>query len=433
MGYTRDLWYARVREPDGRTKRVPTPRCGKGKRWQSVWRDETGREATRLFATKEAADRNWKTLETDVARGDYVDPRAAKTLVRVVAKTWLESRDVDPSTMIRYESLWRLHVEPAFGRRGVGSIRPSQIQAFIARLKREYGQSTAAGAYLVLQGVLALAVTDGLIKTSTARAETVTKPRAGLVGSKVVAWSDDQVAAVIDAHPEDQRLIPVLMAGTGMRIGEVLGLDIADFDFTGHVLHVRRQLKKLGPAYVWALPKNDLERDVPLSGWVEAATLAFISQHPPRPLGLPWETEEGAQQSHKILFRWPTDDQLVRYRLYSEQTWKPALAAAEIIPVPTADRRGRRRYRTTRKEGPHQLRHYFASIMLTDGATIPELAIILGHHDPAFTLRVYGHMQPGRDERVRAIIDRRMFRPRKVSGTGRLRLVEDASAEPSGE
>lgn len=55
------------------------------------------------------------------------------------------------------------------------------------------------------------------------------------------------------------------------------------------------------------------------------------------------------------------------------------------------------------KEGQHQLRHYFASIMLTDGATIPEPAIILGHHDPAYTLRVYGHMRPGRDERARAI------------------------------
>jgi hypothetical protein len=36
MGHTRDLWYAKVRQPDGSVKRVPTPRCGKGKRWQSV-------------------------------------------------------------------------------------------------------------------------------------------------------------------------------------------------------------------------------------------------------------------------------------------------------------------------------------------------------------------------------------------------------------
>jgi integrase len=357
MGYTRDVWYAKVRQPDGSVKRVPTKWCNKGKRWQSVWRDEDGLERARGFPTREAAERNWKTMEADVARGDYVDPRAGKTPVRVVARTWLDSRDVDPATLIRYESLWRLHVEPEFGRRGVGNVRPSQIQAFLAKLRREHGQSTAAGAYLVLQGILGLAAADGLIRDSPAKAGTITKPRSG-IGTRVVAWTDDQAAAVIDAHPENLRLIPVLMAATGLRIGEALALAADDFDFDDHVLHVRRQLKRLGAEHVWALPKSDRERDVPLPGWAEAATLAYVSQYQPRPLALAWEDLDGAPESYKILFRWPTDDQIVRYRLYSEQAWKPALVAAGIIPAPSRDRRGRRRYVTTSKEGPHQLRHY---------------------------------------------------------------------------
>ena len=162
------------------------------------------------------------------------------------------------------------------------------------------------------------------------------------------------------------------------------------------MLHVQRQLKKLGTDYVWALPKSDRERDVPLPGWAEAATLAYDSQYQPRPLALPWENRDGPPELHKILFRWPTDDQIVRYRLYSEQVWKPALVAAGIIPAPSRDRRGRRRYITTSKEGPHQLRHYYASILLTDGVSIAELATYLGHHDPAFTLRTYVHLMPGR-------------------------------------
>ena len=280
------------------------------------------------------------------------------------------------------------------------------------------------------QGVLALAVSDDLIKKSPARADTVTKPRAG-IGARVIAWSDDRVEAVIDAHPEEQRLIAVLMAGTGLRIAEALAVSIDEFDFVHHVLHVRRQLKKLGTVHVWALPKNDLERDVPLASWVEDAVLAFISKYPPRPLSLAWEQVDGEQKSYKILFRWPTDDSFVRYRLYSELTWKPALAAAGVIPPPERDRRGRRRYVTTRKEGPHQLRHFFASVMLADGLGINELAEYLGHHDPAFTLRVYGHMQLGRDEHARSIIDARMNRPRKVSGGGHLRLVKPGEQPPS--
>ncbi len=175
-----------------------------------------------------------------------------------------------------------------------------------------------------LQSLLALAVSDDLIKKSSARADTVTKPRAR-IGPKAIAWSDDRVEAVIDAHPEDQRLIAVLMAGSGLRIAEALAISIDEFDFVHHVLHVRRQLKKLGTEHVWALPKNDLERDVPLASWVEDAVLAFISKYPPRPLSLAWEQVDGEQQPYKILFRWPTDDSVIRYRLYSELTWKPPL------------------------------------------------------------------------------------------------------------
>ncbi|WSA20371.1 hypothetical protein OHB15_14280 [Streptosporangium subroseum] len=57
--------------------------------------------------------------------------------------------------------------------------------------------------------------------------------------------------------------------------------------------------------------------------------------------------------------------------------------------------------------------------MLTGGVAIKELAEYLGHADPAFTLRVYAHMQPGSYERARQAIDDRLFRPRFSSdGTG---------------
>lgn len=51
----------------------------------------------------------------------------------------------------------------------------------------------------------------------------------------------------------------------------------------------------------------------------------------------------------------------------------------------------------------------------TDGVTIRELAEFLGHHDPAFTMRVYSRMQPGSHDRARNAMDQRMFRPRAVS------------------
>src|SRR5215467_13600007 len=87
-----------------------------------------------------------------------------------------------------------------------------------------------------------------------------------------------------------------------------------------------------------------------------------------------------------------------------------AARRAALIPEPATDRRGRRRYVTTRKEGIHQLRHYYASVMLAGGVSIKELAEYLGHSDPGFTLRVYAHMLPCSHDRARAVINERFTR-----------------------
>lgn len=84
-----------------------------------------------------------------------------------------------------------------------------------------------------------------------------------------------------------------------------------------------------------------------------------------------------------------------------------ALVKAGLIPEPATDGRGRRRNVTTRKEGIHQVRRYYASVMLTGGVSVKELAEYLGHRDPAFTLRAYAHMLPSSHERARAVIDER--------------------------
>lgn len=46
----------------------------------------------------------------------------------------------------------------------------------------------------------------------------------------------------------------------------------------------------------------------------------------------------------------------------------------------------------------HHLRHTHATILLSDGANINEVAERLGHADPSITLSIYGHVLPGRDQ-----------------------------------
>jgi integrase len=191
-----------------------------------------------------------------------------------------------------------------------------------------------------------------------------------------------------------------------MREGELYGLGEEDFDLDGQkVLRVRRQIKRIGRDFVFALPKNDRERIIPLSDWDIRVIKRHIGRYPPRPYTLPWESPDGKPHTCRLMFRWPADDQHVKSRSYSETVWKPALVQAGIIPGPERDKRSRSRYVTTGKEGIHQLRHYFASVMLAGGVSVKELAEYLGHADPGFTLRVYAHLLPSSHDRARIVID----------------------------
>jgi integrase len=347
-------------------------------------------------------------METDKERGEYSDPNAGKELFGEFGKRWISSRVVDPSTFMRYETAYRLHVVPTFGRRQLRGIRPSQIQEWIVQLSERFEPSTVITAVLVLHGILDLAVADGAIKTNPAKSKVVQPPVHQT--SEIQVWADHATSCLIDAHPDMLRALPELAVSCGMREGELFGVAIEDFDFDQRVIRVRRQIKNLGGAYVFALPKSDRERVIPLSDWTITAIQRHIDKYPPRPCTLPWEKVNGNPRSCKLLFRWHTDDGHIKARNYSEIVWKPALVKAGLIPEPATDRRGRRRYVTTRWEGVHQLRHYYASVMLAGGVSIKELAEYLGHRDPGFTLRVYAHMLPSSHERARAVIGERFAR-----------------------
>jgi integrase len=408
MGYTKDLWTRPETGPDGKPTRIRNARWGRGKRWLACWIDPDGREKSKAFRTQAAADKHWQGMETDKERGDYRDPAAGKVLFGDLGKRWLTSRVVDPASILRYETVYRLHVEPAFGRRQVRAIKPSQIQAWLGELSERFEPSTALTSFLVLQGILDLAVADDAIKASPAKSKTVKPPVHQ--ASEVQVWADDEVSCLIDAHPDVLRALPELAVSCGMREGELFGVALEDFDFENKVLRVRRQIKNLGGSYVFALPKNDRERIIPLADWAIQAIQRHISKYPPQPCTLPWEKLNGKPHTCSVLFRWHTDGQHIKARNYSETIWKPALVKAGLIPEPGKDARGRCRYLTTRREGVHQLRHYYASVMLAGGVTIKELAEYLGHSDPAFTLRVYAHMLPCSHDRARAVINERFTR-----------------------
>lgn len=412
MAHVADLWMSTVKGDDGAPKKVRTKRYGKGKRWLARWVDDEGESQSKAFEKKADAEAHADKMATDVRQGDYFDPDAGKVFFSEIGGRWLTSRIVDPSSYIRYAGVYRLHVEPKFGKRQVRSIAPSTIQAWIGELARTHGPSTIITAFQILQGVLDLAVADEALKKNPAKSPIVQVPK--WIGQKIVPWTDETLYAVIDSHEDFVRAIPIIGAGCGLRQGEIFGIALEDVDFAEQKLYVRRQIKKLGPDFIYALPKNDRERVVPLPDWVAQVVRIHQAKFKPRPLSLPWEKTDGKLVTHNLLFRW-TDDKVMRARLYNEIVWRPGLVRAGLAPEPIKDARGRKRYVNNRQDGMHALRHYYASVLLADGVSIKELAEYLGHADPGFTLRTYIHMLPDSHERAIRAIDGRLFRLRAVA------------------
>ena len=332
---------------------------------------------------------------------------------------------------IRYESSLRLHVAPVFGRRQLRSIKPSEIAAWIADLDARFGPSTARTAFLVLHGTLELAVDDDTIKRNPAKARVVKVPseKAG----KVVVWPDEVVLRIAECHPPQYRPIATIGAASGLRQGELFGLAEEDIDFDEMVIHVRRQVKKLGREFVFALPKNDTERTVPLSEGAALILKEHIAAFKPRPYTLPWEKTDGKPPPSACSSGGPTT-------CTSEHARTTSWSGSRRSPKRALSRRLRRarvadaNTPPTRGCGMHALRHYYASVTLADGVNIKELAEYLGHGDPGFTLRLYTHMLPSSHERARKAVDSRLSRLFSLKSHGAVtELAADRSPTPSWE
>ncbi len=395
--------------PDHKGK-VPAAGHGVGKRWQVRYRDPAGEQRAQNCERRAEADALAATIEGDLLRGTYVDPSAGKITLATYAQQWLEAVTAGPTTVDRYEGVVRNHITPHLGKHQLRSMgRPSSIQKWIRKLQDTgLEPSTIGGISDVLSGILDAAVDDGLLPRNPCRAGSVKLPK--LPQKKVVPWPLERVRAVIEGLPERFQAGGSLAFGCGLRQGEVFGIAVGDIDFERRVLHINRQVRLVKSKMVFALPKGDKVRSVPLPDELAKALKAHIEKHPPKEITLPWRLPTGDPRTHRLLF---TDAKGKAYNrsVFNQGDWKRALVAAGVIPPRTT---GSQYFEAAPDDGMHALRHAYASVLLDAGETIKALAEYLGHSDPGFTLRTYTHLMPSSESRTRRAIDL-VFAPDSVS------------------
>lgn len=420
MARVRDLWHDRQRR---KTARHPDRGGSKAaKRWLAIWLDPDGNERTKAFRLEDAAKKYGKKMEADVERGEYIDPKAGRELFGAVAQKYLRLRKVGGSSHRTYESIYRNHVEPAFGERSVKSVRPSEVAAWLQGPVADMSESVQSTAYLIVQGTFELAIADKMRRDNPAKSKIIDKPSPRQPDRR--AWTTDTLWRVINAHPDPYRAIITAEAGLGLRQGEALGLAEEDIDFDAGVVHVRRQLSRQGDRFVFKMPKGEKERTVPLSRGMAQALRAHIAAYPPRPYSLPWMNDRGKITGGcecGLMFRWHGNDKRTHDRhiipaSYDRMVWKPALHSAGLIAGPVRGARGILRYPAAPLDGQHAARHWYSVALQDGGVSLVGVMEFMGHSrkGTAVTIAVYGHVTPETLERARVVIDADLFRLRAV-------------------
>lgn len=391
-GHIQDRWFKTETNSEGKTVRIKSDRHGSGLRYRARYIGPDGTEKSKSFpdGQKRLAEKWLSGIEADMARGQYIDPRAGRLTVRQHAERWLASLTMDPSTFVSTETRIRLHALPHLGSRSLDSLRPIHIREWLRKLE-DGGLAPAYQRVIFanLNAMLAAAVDDRLIPHNPCRSSSVKAPKPE--PRRIKPWRPERVLAVRSALPERYRATVDLAGGCGMRQGEVLGLAVDDVDFVEGVVHVVRQVKLIAGRQVFALPKGGKTRTIPLPGSVARALEAHIAQYPPAAITLPWRTVDGSPVAAPVLFR-NVEGRAVHRIAFNEKAWRPALDRADVP-------RGR-------ENGMHALRHFYASVLLDAGESIKALSEYLGHHDPGFTLRTYTHLMPSSEKRTREAVNR---------------------------
>jgi len=401
MGHVQDRWWKEVRDPGtGEVIRVKAPRYGVGLRYKVRYLDPDGKECSRGFPDrqKKRADDFLIEMESDKREGKYVDPDAGKILFRVQAESWIKGYSPNAASRQTVRSRLRSQIYPFFGSRSVGSINPQLIREWLGGLQSQNLASTyQAVLFETLSAILNSAVDDKVIHHNPCNVQSIKRPKRS--PRKVVPWPEARLKALQLKLPARFGIVTSLGAGCGMRQGEILAFSPDDIDRQEMVINVCRQLRLIGRTLVFSLPKRNKERQVPISPGVLEAIDAYQEEHPPTAVTLPWDDPNGDPVTVNLLI--VKDDGSVHSGdLFNKLVWVPAFKQAGLVY-------------TKWRDGMHAMRHFYASMLLTQGISIKELAEYLGHQDPGFTLRTYTHLMPSSHQRARKAVDR-VFKARKT-------------------
>ncbi len=326
--------------------------------------------------TKEEARKALREARANADAGLVFD--AGKLALSDYLDRWLTDSVKDTvrqRTYERYESIVRVHIKPAIGRVKLKALTPAHARA-LYRQKLDAGLSPRTVNYIhvTLHKALSQAVGDGLVQRNAAQ---VKAPRPEK--PEIRPLSPEQARKLIATANETgarYAALYVLALHTGMREGELLGLQWADLDLEAATptLQVRRTLSETRTGHKFELPKSGRGRSIKLSRKaVEALRSHRARQNEEKlRLGSLW-------RDNGLVFPSTTGTTTSGTNLLGRY-FRPLLKRADLPPIRL-----------------HDLRHTCATILLMAGKHPKYVQELLGHASISITLDTYSHVIEGMD------------------------------------
>ncbi len=358
------------------------------------------------FRTRKDAQEGLDKVKVTLKEGDYVEP--SRITVAEYLNLWLPTLEATlrPTTLRDYRSNVEQHIAPRVGAIPLQKLSPDAIGTMYADLLRDgrrlqqrkprkgegLGDDTRSRAlspttvhhvHVTLHKALKDAVKRGRLTRNPADAvDPPRPPRPGEHTGALKTWTSEQLAAFLTVTRRD-RVYPVwhLLAMTGMRRGEALGLRWEDVDLEEARLSVRRALIAVGYKVHISEPKTARGR---------------------RMVDLDAETVEVLKEQ--------AASQLADQRSWGEVWTDTGYVFTSQDGQPLHPERISRHFDTAVKASClpritlHGLRHTWATLALQAGVPVKVVSERLGHASVAFTMQVYQHVLPGMQRQAAELV-----------------------------
>jgi len=346
-------------------------------RWQASYVDPGGsrRAAPDTFGTKRDAERWLATVETELLRGEWIDPDDQRITLGEFGNRWITERSgLRPRTIDLYRLLLRVHVEPGLGDVPIGQLDAGRVRRWRSDLLADGVSPTmTAKAYRLLRAILMTAVDDGMLTRNPCRIR-------GAGSEPVTERPVLSVEQVFDlAARMPQRFVALVLVATfaSLRWGEAIALRRSDVDLSTGVVRVRSAVtRRYSGELVRGQPKS---RAGVRAVVLPRAVLEALTVH---------MAAFTAADRDALIFVGDKGAVLQRNNFNRRVKWAEAVAAVGVPGLHF-----------------HDLRHTGNHFAAMTGASLRDLMTRMGH-DSIRAALIYQHATQGADERMAEAIER---------------------------